>query len=262
VTFLERLDAAVERSGSLLCIGLDPHGAGSAAAALDACRACIEATLPWACAYKPNLAFFERFGAAGYAAAESLRASVPSDRVYIVDAKRGDIGSTSEAYARALYDVLGADAVTVNPLLGRDAVQPFLDRGDRGVFLLARSSNPGAADFMDQELRGGGRLYERIVTAGVGWDPGGRVGFVVGATSPAAIRRVRLLAPDAALLLPGVGAQGADVAEAVRAGVDSQRRRALIVSGRGILSAATGPAVAAAALSAAVQAARQTAAVA
>ncbi len=257
MTFVERLDAAVEQCDSLLCVGLDPQGVPDAPAALRFCVELIDATLGEACAYKPNLAFFEQFGSSGYAALETLRGRVPADRVYILDGKRGDLGNTAEAYARSLFDVLGADAVTVNPLQGRDAVEPFLARDGRGVFILTRTSNPGATDLLDARLEGGQRLYERIVELGLRWDPGGSVGFVVGATDPGAVRDVRARAPDAPLLLPGVGAQGGPVEQSVRAGVDARGGRALVVSSRGIAAAAEGPARAAAALRAEIQAARR-----
>jgi orotidine-5'-phosphate decarboxylase len=259
VNLAERVDAAVERSESLLCVGLDPQGMRDAEAALQSCVELIHATLPHACAYKPNVAFFEQFGSAGYAALERLRAQVPANRVYIVDAKRGDISTSAAAYARALFDVLGADAITVNPLLGRDAVEPFLEYSDRGVFLLARTSNPGAADLLDAILEPGRRLYEQIVEYGLAWDPGGQVGFVVGATAPEAVQTVRALAPDAPLLLPGVGPQGAPLTAAVSAGVDARLGRALVVSSRAIASAPEGAARASARLRAEIEAARRAA---
>lgn len=238
MTFSERLDVAVERADTLLCLGLDPAGLPDAAAAERHCAALLDATLGHICAVKPNIAFFEQYGSDGYAVLERLRDRVPSDRLLLIDAKRGDIGSTAEAYARALFDVLGADAITVNPLLGGEAVAPFLQRADRGVFLLTRSSNPGARDLLEQRLDDGRRLYERIVELGAAWDPGGAVGYVVGATDPAAVGAVRAAAPDAPLLLPGVGAQGGSLQDALRVALDSTRRRVLVSVSRGIASAA------------------------
>ena len=139
----------------MLCLGLDPDGMTDAAAAERQCLQLLEATLDTVCAVKPNLAFFEQFGSAGYAVLERLRAAVPGDRILILDGKRGDMANTSAAYARALFDVLGADAITVNALQGGDAVAPFLDRPGRGVFILARTSNPGAADFLEAPVRPG-----------------------------------------------------------------------------------------------------------
>ncbi len=140
MTFVARLDACVEASGSLLCCGLDPDGFASATEAEQRCLEIVDATSEFVCAFKPNLAFFEQMGSAGYAILERLRTRIPHDRILILDAKRGDVGNTAAAYNRALFDVLGADCVTVNPLLGRDLVLPFLQREDR-----ARSSSRGAA---------------------------------------------------------------------------------------------------------------------
>ncbi|MBV9099914.1 MAG: orotidine-5'-phosphate decarboxylase [Candidatus Dormibacteraeota bacterium] len=245
MTFAERLDVCVERADSLLCVGLDPAGMESAEAAERQCLDVLDATLDLVCAVKPNVAFFEQFGAAGYAALERLRPRIPEDRMLILDAKRGDVGSSAEAYARALFDVLGADAVTVNPLQGGDAVAPFLSRAGRGAFLLTRTSNPGAADLLDQQLADGTPVYRRIVQLGLGWDQGGRVGFVVGATDPAAVAAVRAAAPEAPLLVPGVGAQGGALEESVRAGLDPWRRGLVVNVSRGIAGAAEGPRAAA-----------------
>ncbi len=191
-----------------LCCGLDPDGFASAGDAERRCLELVDETMAHVCAYKPNLAFFEQLGSAGYAILERLRGRIPSDRILILDAKRGDMGNTASAYARALFDVLGADCVTVNPLLGSDSVLPFLEREDRGALLVARSSNPGAVDLLDARLESGQPVSARIVELGLGWDSGGAVGFVVGATKPEAVAAIRAAAPAAPLLLPGAGAQG------------------------------------------------------
>lgn len=256
MAFVERLDAVIERSGSLLCVGLDPDGFEDAAGAERFCLETLEATLPHACAVKPNLAFFEQLGPAGYAVLERLRHHIPAERLLILDGKRGDIGSTAQAYARALFDVLGADAVTVNPLMGEDAVAPFLQRRSRGVFIVARSSNHGAADLLEQRLFDGSEVYERIVELGLSWDPGGAVGFVVGATAVPAVAAVRRVAPEAPLLLPGVGAQGGSLEDAVRAGVDARGGRLLVAVSRGIAQAPEGPGAAAASLASRIAAVR------
>ena len=245
MTFVARLDACVEASGSLLCCGLDPDGFTSAAAAEHRCLEIIDETIEYVCAFKPNLAFFEQMGSAGYAILERLRDRIPSERILILDAKRGDTGNTAEAYARALFDVLGADCVTVNPLLGSDSVLPFLHRADRGALLVARSSNPGAVDLLDERLASGMRVSARIVELGLRWDPGGCVGFVVGATKPDAVAEIRRAAPDAPLLLPGVGAQGGALEDSVSAGIDARGRGAIITVSRGIASAPEGAARAA-----------------
>jgi orotidine 5'-phosphate decarboxylase subfamily 2 len=246
-TFADRLASAIAGTGSLLCLGLDPDDAGDAAAAERQCRMLLDAALEHVCAVKPNLAFFEQHGSAGYRVLERLREAVPSSRLWILDAKRGDIGNTAAAYARALFDVLGADAVTVNPLLGHDSVEPFLERAGRGVFLLARTSNPGAADFLEAVADGDGRpLYARIVDQALTWDEqGGTIGFVVGATSPDAVAEVRRRAPNAPLLLPGVGAQGGALEASVAAALDSRGAGAVVPVSRGIAAAPEGPAAAA-----------------
>lgn len=241
MTFAARLDACVEASGSLLCCGLDPDGFTTAAAAERRCLELVDETIEHVCAFKPNLAFFEQLGSAGYAVLERLRARIPSDRILLLDAKRGDMGNTAEAYARALFDVLGADCVTVNPLLGSDSVLPFLQRTDRGAMLVARSSNPGAVDLLDAVLDSGMPLSLRIVELGLSWDPGGAVGFVVGATNPEAVASVRAAAPDAPILLPGVGAQGGALEASVSAGLDSRGRGVIVSVSRGLAAAPEGP---------------------
>ena len=240
MTFVARLDACVEASGSLLCCGLDPDGFASAADAERRCLEIVDQTMDHVCAYKPNLAFFEQMGSAGYAILERLRSRIPRDRILLLDAKRGDMGNTAEAYTRALFDVLGADCVTVNPLLGSDSVLPFLQREDRGALLVARSSNPGAVDLLDARLESGLPVSARIVELGLAWDPGGRVGFVVGATRPDAVAAIRVAAPDAPLLLPGVGAQGGALEDSVSAGLDARGRGIIVSVSRGIAAAPEG----------------------
>jgi orotidine 5'-phosphate decarboxylase subfamily 2 len=243
--FAARLREAIERSGSLLCVGLDPDGCAGAAEAERFCAEVLEATLDQVCAVKPNTAFFEQHGAAGWRVLEGLRARVPADRMLIVDGKRGDIGNTAEAYARALFDGLGADAVTVNPLMGEDAVRPFLQRPGRGAFLLARTSNPGAADLLERRLDDGTEVYARLAALAMAWDPGGAAGLVVGATAPGAVATLRRLAPQAPLLIPGAGAQGGAVEAAVAAGLDADGAGLVVNISRGIASAPEGPAAAA-----------------
>lgn len=212
----------------------------------DFCAGVVDATHDLVIAFKPQIAYFAAHGAE--AQLERLIAyihdSAPEVPV-ILDAKRGDMGNTADAYARALFDVLGADCVTVNPLLGSDSVLPFLQREDRGALLVARSSNPGAVDLLDERLASGIRVSARIVELGLGWDPGGTVGFVVGATKPDAVAEIRRAAPDAPLLLPGVGAQGGALEDSVSAGIDARGRGAIISVSRGIASAPEGAAGAA-----------------
>ena len=222
--YLERLAARTARTGTVLCLGLDPdpqalpEGFSRDVDGIEAfSRLLIEACLPSAAAIKPNLAFFEAFGPEGLAALERLRALVPADVPFIADAKRGDIGSTAARQAAALFDRLGADAVTVNPYLGGEAIEPLLERSDRFAYVLCRTSNPGAGELQDLIVdadRNGApaeRLYERVARRVAGWGPGGTVGLVVGATAPDEMARIRATAPGSAFLVPGIGAQGGEV---------------------------------------------------
>jgi orotidine-5'-phosphate decarboxylase len=222
MTYLERLGARTSATRTVLCLGLDPDpdalpaGFSRDLAGLERFSALLlEAAAPRAAAVKPNLAFFEAYGSAGLAALERLRASLPGDLPVIADAKRGDIGSTAARQATALFDQLGADAVTVNPYLGGEAVVPLLERLDRFAYVLCRTSNPGAGELQDLEVAAvaaegwpAERLHERVARLVAGWGPGGTVGLVVGATAPDELARIRALAPGLALLVPGVGAQG------------------------------------------------------
>ena len=257
MAFRERLDEVIDASNSLLCLGLDPSRDGGVAAAEAECMRLLDTCLPMVCAVKPNLAFFEQFGPAGLEVLQRIRERVPRDRILLLDAKRGDIGSTAAAYAHALFTVFGADAVTVNPLMGADSVAPFLKYDGRGVFLLARTSNSGATDFLEQRLAGGEPLYAHIVKTASGWPGGENIGFVVGATVPGAVAEVRGWAPDAPLLTPGVGAQGGDLAATVGAGLASHGGRLLVPLSRG-LSQAADPAAAARELRDTINQIRQT----
>jgi orotidine 5'-phosphate decarboxylase subfamily 2 len=257
--FSARLLDLSRRVGSLLCLGLDPAGAPDARSAERFCEVALEAALPHVVAVKPNLAFFERLGSAGIAVLERVRGRLPDDRLVILDAKRGDVGSTAEAYAEALFDRWGADAVTVNPLGGEDAVAPFLARPGTAALIWARASNPGARDLMEARLADGRPLYARIVELGRGWRGPAEVGFVVGATAPSAVAEVRAMAPDAPLLLPGIGAQGGDLEAAVAAGLDPEGGGVIVSASRGI-AAASDPARAAAELRRRIEAVRAAAA--
>ena len=256
--FHDRLRETVQRSGSLLCLGLDPDISLQTPAAVERfCLATLDAALEHCAAVKPNLAFYEQFGPDGLRVLQRVRERVPSDRILLLDGKRGDIGNTAEAYARALFDVFGADAVTVNPLMGEDTIAPWLAHQGRGVFLLARTSNPGAADLFEQPLRNGAHVYQHIAALAQRWDGGrGAVGLVVGATAPPAIAALRAAAPGLPLLLPGVGAQGGSLEDAVQAGLDSRGGGLLLSVSRGIATAAEGPGAAAAALSQRINAVR------
>ena len=245
-TFFSLLETRVGTVGSLLCVGLDPHlsllAEPSASAARAFCLDIIRQTAPYAAAFKPNAAFFEVFGPSGWEAlAEVIAAARRTGALVILDAKRGDIASTAEAYARSAFDRLGAQAVTLNPYLGYDAVAPFIGDPAKGAFLLCKTSNPGSADLQDVEVGrwtvDGGRpvlLYEYVARLAQGWNTRGNIGLVVGATQPEALRRVRAAAPDLWFLSPGVGAQGGDLAAALRAGLRPDGMGMLINVSRGI----------------------------
>ncbi len=225
MTYLTRLDARIRRVGSVLCLGLDPTIDGLPAGFpqdLDGIERfaalVLEAAGPYAAAVKPNLAFFEAYGSAGIAALERLRSRIPADLPVIADAKRGDIGTTAARQATALFDVLGADAVTVNPYLGAEAIAPLLERADRFAYVLCRTSNPGAGELQDLVVSAAPdldapaeRLHERVARLATDWGPGGTVGLVVGATAPEELASIREIAPGLPFLVPGVGAQGGDI---------------------------------------------------
>ncbi len=239
--FFQKLEQAARRNGSLLCVGLDPDLAlvpVDDVAAFN--RAVIDATAGFVCAYKPNLAFYEAFGEKGYRVLRETLAAIPSDIPVIGDGKRGDIGNTAKAYARALFDDLGFDAVTVNPYLGGDALEPFLERDERGVFILCRTSNPGAQDLQDLPVArdsGTRPLFEVVAETALRWNSRGNVGLVAGATFPDELRRIRLLCPDMTLLVPGVGAQGGDVAAVLENGLDASGGGLIINVSRQVLYA-------------------------
>ena len=247
---MEKLLKAARTNGSLLCIGLDPDpelmpaGMG----VLEFNRAIVDATSDLVCAYKPNLAFYEALGTTGLTALEKTVTYIPDAIPVIGDAKRGDIGSTARAYARALFETLGFDAATVNPYLGYDSLEPFIEYREKGVFILCRTSNAGSVDFQDLVLSGksagveGGErpLFEEVALRAREWNALGNVGLVVGATYPQELRRVRQLCPQMPLLIPGIGAQGGDPASAVRYGVDARGEKAIISSSRQIIYAYLG----------------------
>jgi orotidine-5'-phosphate decarboxylase len=212
----------VRTTGTVLCLGLDPDpaslpdGFSADIAGIERfATLLLEAVSGHASAVKPNLAFFEAFGSGGMAALERIRASIPADIPLIADAKRADIGSTAMRQAVALFDALGADAVTINPYLGSDAIAPFIERPDRFAYVLCRTSNPGASELQDlvvadDSARGapGEPLHQRVARLAAGWGPGGTVGLVVGATAPDDLPAIRAIAPGLPFLVPGVGAQG------------------------------------------------------
>ena len=225
-SYLDRLATRSAATGTVLCLGIDPDpdalpdGFTRDLRGVEAfARLLLEAAGPLAAAVKPNLAFFEAFGSAGIAALERLRAAVPAGLPLVIDAKRGDIGSTAARQAAALYDGLAADAITVSPYLGEEAIAPLIARLDRFAYVLCRTSNPGAGELQglivaaDPDLGAAAEpLWARVARRVQAWGPGATVGLVVGATAPAELAAIRVLAPGLAFLVPGVGAQGGDEA--------------------------------------------------
>ncbi|HEX7975101.1 MAG TPA: orotidine-5'-phosphate decarboxylase, partial [Anaerolineales bacterium] len=247
-SFFAQLEARARAIDSLLCVGLDPHPADLAEATADAarefCLRLIQDTAELALAFKPNAAFFEAFGPEGVAALQQVIAAVPAGIPVLLDAKRGDIASTAEGYARAAFQALGADAITLSPYLGYDSLQPFLSDPRRGVFLLCKTSNAGSADLQDLTiLSSGGEaetlLYEHVARLAQGWNSANHnLGLVVGATHPEALQRARAAAPDLWILAPGVGAQGGDLRGALKAGLRPDGLGMLVPVSRAISRAA------------------------
>jgi orotidine-5'-phosphate decarboxylase len=247
LTATEKLTAAVAARNSLLCIGLDPDPKRLPAIALEQPdpviwfnRAIIEATADLAVAYKLNMAFFEAQGEAGLRALRVTIAAVPADALLILDAKRGDIGNTAWQYADALYDTLGADAATVSPYMGMDAVLPFAAYDDRLTFVLAATSNPSAGAIQECRTAEGLPLYRHVSRLTAALDDGrGCLGLVTGATQPERIAEIRQDAPASWLLVPGIGAQGGDLAASLTAGLNPSGHGVLINASRSVLYAAS-----------------------
>ncbi len=247
-TYVGRLARRSAAVGTVLCLGLDPDPAAlpdgfsrDLAGIERFARLVLEAALPSVAAVKPNLAFYEAFGSAGIAALERIRAAIPADVPVVLDAKRADIGTTAARQAVALFDVLGADAVTVSPYLGSEAVAPLIERLDRFAYILCRTSNPGAGELQDLRVAADPSaeapeesLHARVARRVAGWGPGGTVGLVVGATAPEELRAIRDVAPGLPFLVPGIGAQGGDV-EAVLAHGAATRGPAAEQPGAGLL---------------------------
>jgi orotidine-5'-phosphate decarboxylase len=252
--YFETLRSIATERNTSLCVGLDPDPErieGGAAGALRHCREVVRQTEEHACCFKPNSAFWEQYGPDGWAALMELRGSAP-DTPFLFDAKRGDMGNTMRAYARAVFETLAMDAATVNPYLGSDSVEEFTRYADRGVYILCRTSNPGASDL--QHLSSDGMpLYLHVAAMAERINSGGNVGLVVGATAPAEVAEVRR-ASDLPFLLPGVGAQGGDVEAAVRSAWNGDPGACLVAASRSVLYA-TSPAREAAALRAQINAA-------
>lgn len=265
-TFFSFLERRVDDCSSLLCIGLDPHipdlvradgHPPTAASALDFCLTLVKQTAPYTAAFKPNAAFFEIFGAEGWTVLKQVIEAVSDESKrlgslipVILDAKRGDISSTAEAYAQSAFEHLGAHCITLNPYLGKDSIDPFIKDHEKGVFLLCKTSNPGSGDLQDVSVVGAtGQsplpLYEHVAKLAQTWNTKNNIGLVVGATHIDALKRVRAAAPDLWFLSPGVGAQGGELEAAMKAGLRKDGKGMLIPISRGI-SRASNPAKAAA----------------
>ncbi len=253
--FTELLRTASEATQSLLCVGLDPDPARQPIADVaDFNCAIVSATADLVCAYKPNLAFYEALGLPGWKTLEQtikhIRDAAPHC-IIIGDCKRGDIDSSAAAYTTAMFEVWGFDAATVNPWGGMDTVEPWLTRPEKGAFIWCRGSNRGAADIQDLAVSGVGNLnqplYLRLARRSQQRAAQGNLGLVVGATAPQQLADVRGICPDLPILIPGIGAQGGDLADSVRCGVDADGRLAIINASRSIIYASSGADYAAAA---------------
>jgi orotidine-5'-phosphate decarboxylase len=249
MTFTTRLSDAWKRNDSLLCVGLDPDPArfpgamkGRTDRIFDFCRAIVDATAGEACAFKPQIAYF-----AAQRAEDQLEALMAHIREkhpqlpVILDAKRGDIGATAEQYAREAFERYRADALTVNPYMGLDSIEPYLAWRDRGVVVLCRTSNAGGSDLQSLTVEGGERLYQRVARLVAGpWNTSGQCALVVGATFPEELAEVRRIVGDLPILVPGIGAQGGDIDASVRAGRTGDGTGMAINSSRAILYASAG----------------------
>ena len=269
MSFFTKLERRARKIDSLLCVGLDPHASQlesfSPAAMRDFCLKLIESTWDVALAFKPNMAFFEALGSEGVSVLKQIIREVPDDIPVILDAKRGDIATSAQAYATAAYQALGADAVTINPYLGFDSITPFLGDPERGVFILCKTSNPSAVELQDLVVGDfrtppgfftGIKLYERLAQLAVGWNQYDNLGLVVGATQPEALSNVRDIAPDLWFLAPGIGAQGGNLEACLRSGLRRDGLGLLVTVSRGI-SGAKDPRKAAVALNTAINHSRK-----
>jgi len=261
-TFFSFLEKRVDDCSSLLCVGLDPHvsdlATPTAAAARDFCRSLVKQTAPYAAAFKPNAAFFEVFGADGWTALKDVIEAIQEESnrfgsmiPVILDAKRGDIASTAEAYAKSAFETLGAHCITLSPFLGKDSIEPFIQNSEKGVFILCKTSNPGANDLQDVFLSPLDspvllihghtrpmRLYEYVARLVQTWNTKNNIGLVVGATQPDALENVRALVPDIWFLAPGVGTQGGELESVLKVGLRSDGKGLLIPISRAISRAA------------------------
>jgi uridine monophosphate synthetase len=257
-TFFSFLEKRVDDCSSLLCVGLDPHISDlkepTAASARDFCLNLVKQTAQYAAAFKPNAAFFEVFGPEGWTALKQVIDAIKGESArmgskipIVLDAKRGDIASTAEAYAESAFENLGVDCITLSPYLGKDSIEPFIKNQEKGIFLLCKTSNPGSGDLQDIPLADGDLLYEHVAKLAGQWNTKNNIGLVVGATHIEATKRVRTVAPDLWFLAPGVGAQGGELESVLKAGLRKDGKGMLLPISRGI-SHAENPAKAAAEL--------------
>ena len=253
-SFFSFLERRVDDCSSLLCVGLDPHvsdlASPTAASARDFCLNLVKQTAPYAAAFKPNAAFFEVFGADGWVALKQVIDAIKEESArrgsmipIILDAKRGDIASTAEAYAKSAFDALGADCITLSPYLGKDSIEPFLTNSEKGVFLLCKTSNAGSMDVQNLLVMPMGSdspmpLYVYVAKLAEQWNEKNNVGIVVGATHPQIMEMIRAAAPNLWFLAPGVGAQGGELEITLKAGLRSDGKGLLIPISRAISRAA------------------------
>lgn len=242
-SFVEKLTKEIGKNNSLLCLGLDPEKSKIPSRVLgdsdiermkNWCLDVIGKTTNMICCIKPNIAFFEQYGVEGIQALKEIRESIPEDMPVLLDAKRGDIGSTADAYAKAVFEYWSADAVTVSPLLGKDSIAPFLKYPGKMVFILCKTSNPSASEIQDH---GEPKLYEHIAKSAAGWGSEDQIGFVVGATQVESLATVREIVPNNWILAPGIGAQGGDLKAALEAGLSGNQGKLIVPVSRGILYA-------------------------
>ena len=246
LSFLQKFYQAVDTRNSRVCVGLDPdperlpaHLRGAANPVSAFLREIVAATEDLVCAYKPNFAFFGALGPAGWQSLGDVIGAIPDTTPVLLDFKAGDIGNSSARYAQMAYDTLGVDAVTANPLMGFDAMGPFLDYDDRCAFLLSLTSNPGSADFQRLSTPDG-PLYQHVARKAVEWSATGPCGLVVGATHPRELATVRSIAPELPILVPGVGAQMGDAGAVIRYGADANGGGLLVNASRSVLYASSG----------------------
>jgi len=242
MNFMEKLLTASQKNKSLLCVGLDPDPKllPDKIGIFEFNKEIIDATSDLVCAYKPNFAFYEALGNEGLDALKQTVDYIPENIPVIGDAKRGDIGNTAKAYAKTIFANFNFDAATVNPYLGFDSIEPFIQYHNKGVFILCRTSNAGAVDFQSLrcEVESGQRpLFEIVALKAEQWNIHGNIGLVVGATYPEELRLIRQSHPEMPLLIPGIGAQGGDLAVTVRYGTNAQGKKAIINSSRQIIYA-------------------------